>query len=448
MLPKWYSYRTHCVIKGGAQKGKTSFAVMRRRRHIRNDTPIVSLDFKSGGFEQDCAFISEAYPTYPVFILNPSDPTKGILGYNPFELRKGRDLSVRASRITGVLLSVTTGESIKDLPTFRRIANLFNAHLAVSRRPVHAEIRMFDFENRQLWIDAAPQMPDQQIKDGMLRLPNFTASQWEREVLAAKNRYDPFTMSSLRRFTGVPSSVSIADCFLNGISLLVNATPSAHLSGEAAKIFLGLILSDILQVGIENATNPHTLLVYADEIQEYCPPDFGSVLDLSIASGIRITAIHHHDGQMNERVRQSLDTNAGIKVIFDGLPWEEKLKYARMAWMKELNLDMRKQPRISYVTEYDDEFVESTTESEFGDSITYGSRLHPRSEEVITGWEHYSMEEKLSKLAARFNLKPRTCMVILPDKTKVMEMPTLGRYLYNSANCLGVYGNPAKHLFH
>jgi hypothetical protein len=463
MLPKWYRYRTHIEVLGGAQKGKTSFGVYCRRRHTLARNSFASFDYKAGGFKADVAFMARVRPDSPVAILNPSEPD-WVLPYNPFLLREGSDLSVHASSRTEVLLKVVSGEQIKDLPTFRRVCNLMTAHLAVSGKPIHAEIRMFDFENRQLWIDAAANMPHQQFREGMLRMANLNQAQWIRDVLSCQNRFDPFvTSDSLRRFTGLPNGVSVSDCFLNGVTLLVNATPSRHLSAEAGRIFLGLLLSDLLQVGLENATNPRPYPVYLDELQEYATPDIASVLDLVLAAGIRITATHHYEGQgqlADERIQQSLEMNAQIKVIFGGLSPELQTKYTKIAFAKELNKRKHKQPRITYITKYEEEDVEDYTERDeevavtthpdgsesitlnpFSTSRRVSTRLRPYQEEVITGYDDHTLEEKTAMQAEAFLLPPQKCMVILPDRTFQLNIPTLRRYLYNSDEVLDFLSN-------
>ena len=442
MLPKWYRYRTACQVIGRSQMGKTFFALYCRRKHILaypTGNPIISLEYKSGTFGQDLAFFTKL--KRKVQVLNPSQPDY-VLPYNPFELPEGRSLGAHVSRLAGVLLKTVSAEAITSFPNYAEVAEAFLAYVAVSKEPVCHAVRLLDFDNRKLWMDYSASMPHEGFKAEMQRLAAVsTIRDWNFEVGTLRRRLRPFTTSeALRRFTSLPNRISIESCFLNRTSLLVNACPSRHLSPEAAGIILGLLLSDVLQVGLENAHNPHPLLVYADEVECYATPDLGLMLDLIAASGIRMTLIHHFSGQMDARSQQSLDVNAGIKVVFGGLSPELRRHYAELAYESQINTTMHKQERVAYVTDYWEEETEnySVTEGEFGSTETtsYSSRLHPEPQRVVTGYDDYSREEKIAMFAARLNLPAQSALAILPDRTEVINIPTLDRYLNDPENSL------------
>ncbi len=118
-------------------------------------------------------------------------------------------------------------------------------------------------------------------------------------------------------------------------------------------------------------------------------------------------------------------------------------QYAEIAYAREINQLHEKQERISHITEYEDEPFETTTTTEYGNSITEGMRLRPSSEPVVTGYDYYSRDEVVSRYAEKFLVPDRTFTAILPDGTKEQfTIPTLRKYLYNSPEVLEFMGNP------
>jgi hypothetical protein len=436
MHPRWAPYKTHCEIVGRARYGKTTLAVGHGHIHILAGNPMMWLEYKSQGYEKLVAFVAEANPNYPAKFLNLSNPDR-LIAWNPFALPTGRDLATHANHLAEVILKVVSNQPISELQNYARVAEAFFAHLAVSKMPLTEALDMVEYDKRKLWLDYSKDMPDEQFREEMRRISYTDKSDWKFEVKPLRNRLRPFiTSSMLRQVMSLPDPLEVGECFRNGVSLFVNATPSAHLPRETARICLGLLLSDITLVGIEHANDPHTTFLYADEAQEYSSPDLGSMLDLVLASGIRATIIHHFAGQMDERTKESLSVNAGIRVIFGGLSAEIRNKLAGDAFSRELAEDWHRQPRISHITEYEDDIGTSVTEYPDGDQITTHDRLRPQSVEVQTGWEDYSPEEKRAKFAEKLNLPKYQCMIVLPDRTYHYKVPPLRPYLYSSAETL------------
>jgi hypothetical protein len=447
MLPSWIPYRTHCECLGRSQYGKTSWCLYCRRRHILAGNTVWSLDYKSGGYQGDVAFIARARPDFPAIFLNVSNPDV-IVPYNPFSLPIGRELGTHVNHLAEVVLKVVSKQPLTELQNYIRVAEAFFAHVAISKIPIFQALHMLEYDERRLWLDGSAKMPDPQFADEMRRISLTPKNDWKFEVTSLRNRLRPFTTSPALRRIMQGAGVDLGDCFRRNISLFVNATPSRGLTGESARIFLGLILSDIMLIGLEHAEDPHTTLLYLDEAQEYSTPELGTTLDLVLASGILATIIHHYEGQMDDKTQQSLSVNAGIKAVFGGLDAEKRIKFTEDAYAGQLNERHHKQPRISFVTEYEEEVYEETSDTDggfsnelgggdsWGTTKRYGSRLRPSSKEVITGYDDYTREEVRSRLAANFILPKREYIAILPDHTERMTVPTIAKYLYDSPESL------------
>ena len=436
MHPDW-DYESHCDTIGPPQTGKTSWAIdCRRERILRNDH-IFSLNWKRDGYDADVAFTAIARPDYNVILLNPSD-CNPIVPYNPFLLPKGRKLDTHVKRLAGLILAAVSHQQLADLQNYAYAAQAFLAYVAMSGEPVSSAIRLFDPTNPKAWLTASEKVPEQFARL-MRRISQTTAKEWDYKLGALERRLTPFvTSDALRKFTSSPNSVEMGDLFDRRVSVFVNSGPSGLLEKEDAKIFLSFILSDILQVGIENASNRRPTWVYCDEIQEYAPENFGTLLDLVLGAGIKVTTIHHFSGQFDERIQQSIENNTRIKVLFGGIAPAIRKQYAEIAFAHQLNQDDVKHINKGHLTEYYEDFAIATTETEDGRiTTTTSDRLHPQSTEIEAGYVFYSPEEKLSKAAAKLLVPNREYHVIFPDgSAEHCEVPTLRKYLQSSPEVL------------
>ena len=398
MMPDW-NCESHCDTIGPPQTGKTSWAIACNQEHILDYDHVVSLGWKCDFYESLVAFTAVARPDFPVVLLNPSD-CNPVVPYNPFKLPKGRKLDTHVKRLAKVILAAVSHQKVADLQNYKHAAEAFLAYVAVSGEPVSSAISLFDSTRPKAWLAAAEKVPERYARR-MRCFASLKPSEWDYKLGALERRLSPFeTSDALRAFTSSQNSIEIADLFERRVSLFVNSGPSASLDEEDAKIFMSFILSDILQVGIENASNRRSTYVYCDEIQEYAPDNFGSIIDLVLGAGIKFTTIHHFtDGQFDERIQKSIENNTRIKVLFGGISPAIRRQYAEMAWPHELNEDVVKQELIGHLTEYYEDESYSTHEDADGNmSQTISDRLHPEAVEFVSGVQHYSTEEKVSKV--------------------------------------------------
>jgi hypothetical protein len=420
------------------QFGKTSAVIYAGRRHILAGNQIIRQAWKSDLYEADVAFTATMKPRYKVALLNPSSFNPAVR-WNPFKLPEGRNLSAHVSNLSRTILGVVSHQPLSELQNYRRVANAFFAYCAVSKEPIADALRLFEFKNAKLWLDYSADMPHQQFADAMRRISLTEKKDWRFEVQAPLNRLEPFaTYDALRQFTSSEKGVDIPTLLKDGYSIFFNGSPSHLLSVEAAQIVNAMFISELLQFGIENPMRKRPIFCFCDEIQEFAPDSFASAIDLTLGAKLRFALIHHHAGQFDERLRMSVETNARIKILGGGLPYEVRRQYAEIAYARQINQLHKKQPRIAHITDhYEDEAV-STTEWDDGRiSTTISDRLTPTINEVTIGWDYYSREEVVSRYAETFLVPDRTFTAILPDgRVQQFSVPQLHQYLYNSATCL------------
>jgi hypothetical protein len=433
MLPQW-KWNTHTDLIASGQAGKTSALIYGGRRHILGDNQIVRQAWKADLYQADVAFTAFANPDYKVVLLNPSEGSPNV-PYNPFKLYG--DLSTHVENLSKAIVENVSSDRNRDVPTYAEAAEPFFAYLALTGETPFTSIRFFDVANAKEWGRAAEKIPEPYAST-FRRIGGLKGKEFEQQTGTLRRRLRPFINSTgLRRFTSSPKGVNIHQLLKDGYSIFFNGAPSGFLSLEAARVINGIFLSELMRFGIENATKKRKVTVFTDEIQEFQPADFASSIDLVLGAGLRFVLVHHHAEQFPERLRMSVETNARIKILGGGLSPEVLRHYAEIAYAREINQDMHRQPQIGHVMEYEEEEVESITTTDHSEAVTLGTRLRGEAMEVQTGWDDYSREHKVSIYAERLKVPDRTFIAILPGGlVEQFTIPTLKRYLYNSETCL------------
>lgn len=201
MMPDHAPYRTHAEIIGGTQYGKTWFAHYCRRRHILAGNPVISLDYKSGGYENDVAFIASVRPKCPGVFIDLKDPVP----YNVFALPKGRDLATHVKNISQVILKLVSKQPIAELQNYATAAEAFFSYVAVSGEPVSLAMRLFD--EPKSWVRLAEKVPEPFARL-MRRIGQTAAREWDYKVGTLERRLRPFaTSTAMRKLTAKPGIV-------------------------------------------------------------------------------------------------------------------------------------------------------------------------------------------------------------------------------------------------
>ena len=416
---------------GAPRTGKTSFHVYCERIHILAGNPVIQLSGgKDDSFDALVAFVAEANPEYSARFINASDGWG--VGYNPFRLPEGRSISAHASALAQYA-TPPSGDRFEARFPEEETAECFFAWLAVSQEPVWEAMRLFDFARRKDWLNL--DLPEE-YRYQQKSIASADVRSWEYKTGALRRFLRPFaTSEAIRRLLSVSTPVEVAQLYDRGFSLFLKATPSNTLSPSAGQALLSFVLADLLRTGIENAGQKKKFRVYCDELQMFAPPQMGDILDTVLSSGFMFTVAHHHDRQFpDERLRESLKTSCGIKVIFGGLPARLRKELAEDSFPKELNTRHHKEPRYMQVRDYiEDEDVSITIHPDGRESKTTRPVRIPTWDTELVGYEDYTYQEVISKLAQRFVVPPRHCVVIFPDgRWQNMKIPTLEPYLPDS----------------
>jgi hypothetical protein len=425
MNPQWAHYATHCELIGAPQVGKTSCLTYWNQRNILAGNRLIKIvGGKDDSFDSLVAFIAHACPDYPAKFINVSDGWGA--GWNPFLVPPGRSLSAHVSALATYV--TPEGERFESRFPEEETAECFFAHLALSQEPVWEAMRLLRYENRKSWIGLVPEEYDYQAR----AIAGTDAKGWEYKTGALRRFLRPFVTSDAIRRMLTTEPVFLSDLYRDGISLFIKASPSGILSAPAGKAALSFFLAELFQVGTENAGKHKTYFVDLDEPHLFVPPTIGDMLTTITSAGFLMTVAHHHSEQFDEKVREAISVACGIKVIMGGLPPKARLELVDIAYGAEMAQDHHRQPRISHITEYEDDIGTSETESEYGKSQTVADRLRPYAVEVQTGWEDYTPEQIRLKLAETLKLPKRHALAILPDKTQKFEIPDLDEYLPDS----------------
>lgn len=281
-----------------------------------------------------------------VILINPSAPDF-ITGFNPFVRGEG-DISVQVSRRVDATIR-PWGVTNTDLtPTFSRICRILYTFMIENRETLPNAASLLHFKNKALRELAGGKITDSFIKAEWDELQAITKNQdWKNEVLSTKNRLMRFVGSqSIRRFMGLrDGNLDLMEIMEKGHILLVNLGSSDYLDREAARVFASLLLNEFFETAMRRATRtpngekPSTFSLYLDEFQEYVTDDVAAMLDQVRKGGLHMVLAHQHLGHFegNDRLKESVFTNARIRVVFGGLSTPSACQLADEMFLPDLN---------------------------------------------------------------------------------------------------------------
>lgn len=341
---------THMHVIGGSGTGKSKFLEWMISRDIREGNGLCVIDWH-GTLYNDvlrcCAFHDVGLSGSPsLLLLNPSMP-EFITGFNPFSSASG-DISVQVSRRIDATIR-PWGVTNTDLtPTFGRICRLLYTFMIESQQTLPNAALLLHFRHKGLRERAAESMQDTFSRTEWDELQSITRRQdWKEEVLSTKNRLMRFVGSkSVRRFMGLQqNNIDLMDVMDQGKILLVNLGASDYLDREAARVFASLFLNEFFETAMRRAmrhphgVKPKTFTLYLDEFQEYITDDVAAMLDQVRKGGLHMVLAHQHLGHFadNERLKESVFTNARIRAVFGGLSTPSASALAEEMFLPDLN---------------------------------------------------------------------------------------------------------------
>lgn len=342
---------THMHVIGGSGTGKSKFLEWIIRRDIREGNGLCLIDWH-GTLYNDvvryCAYQDVGLPGdfSSVVLLNPSNPDF-ITGFNPFVASTG-DVSVQVSRRVDATIRPWGATNTDQTPTFGRICRLLYTFMIENRQTLPNAASLLHFKNKTLREQAGESLTDVFSRAEWEELQAITRRQdWKEEVLSTKNRLMRFVGSkSVRRFMGLSeNNLDLMRVMDAGGVLLVNLGSSDYLDRESARVFASLLLNEFFETAMRRAIlsphgeKPRTFALYLDEFQEYLTDDVAAMLDQVRKGGLHMVLAHQHLGHFaeNERLKESVFTNARIRAVFGGLSTPSASELAEEMFLPDLN---------------------------------------------------------------------------------------------------------------
>jgi hypothetical protein len=446
MLPDWFEYKANCHVQGRTQMGKSSFKFHCFEECLYASSPFCSLEGKTSDFNQALALLAYFRPHNPVYLIDLTN-SRSVTPIDFFGMPPEADPSAHASTLTRWLVNIWGERNTNQTPVMEKALKALFTVQAYTGEPLHHIIHLLRHEYQGLRSWAIEQIPDGEAKWHLRRLQYLSTlprqDQWHAETYPAETRLSRLVGSrAIKLLTGLPPVTSIRQWINEQAIVLVNCQPSTHFDEEAAETFSALLIKAFFNAAMENVDDPQPYFLFFDEAQRILRPDMADMLDMTLASGLRCTIAHHHLNQQpfldSPHLRASLDGNTGIKVIFNGLPFDECERYAQEFWPHESVQRHKKEDQYAWVPYDDKEYFETATDVEghlpTGDSkshsVSGGWRNVTRHEKELIGQTDYSRPEVIAQYASRFCLPPRHCIVKLPDKTYEWEIPEVTNYAH------------------
>lgn len=457
MLRDWYRYAAHEHVQGASQFGKSKYVEWCARCHAVNGDGMCVFDWHGTLYRNILNFLTYRWVRRPIVLMDFSPASTHVVPFNPFALPEGKDPSAHVIEMASLLVKPWGAINLNDMPRYERTVKMMLAFMAYTGEPLHHAAQLLDFPRKELREYAIDAIKNNYFKNQWAVLQYVkTLDKWEQKVESTQGRLGRFLSSqTIVRTLGVPAkSINIPDLIRQKAIVLVNFH---GLDPESGKVIAALLLSEFLNAARGNMGKPTPYYVYLDECQNYLTHDAAVILDETQKSGLRASLIHHHMGQiMDPHLRQSMEMNTRINVMFEGMSMPDKKAHAEEFFLDESNERWLKETRYRYVTEHREEpystFSDSSTSSSnegfvgenesgsSGESSSYsqtsGTRYVPYLRKERDGQEDWSREEKIAKLAARFSLPQGQCYVKTPKGAFKYIVPRVKEHLLNPARAL------------
>jgi hypothetical protein len=360
---------THTHVIGGSGKGKSKFLEWMIRRDIREGHGLCLIDWHGTLYNDVLRYCSQLdvglhKDFRSLILLNPSKPDF-VTGFNPF-MNQGADISTQVSRRIDATIRPWGITDTNMMPTFERLCRLLYTFAVERQETLPNAAQLLQFDRPELREYAVKVITDSYIKQQWQQLAQVkTFKDWRDFVLSTENRLSRFLASkTIKRFMGMTSSnVDLLEAMDQGKIVLVNLGSSGFLDRESARVFASLLLNEFFETAMLRATNapkgqkPKTFTLYLDEFQEYITDDIGSMLDQVRKGGLHMVLAHQHLGHLvdNQRLLQSVLTNARIRAVFGGLPYTDACLLANEMFLPDLNTRQIKKAYYHTIHLYDEQ---------------------------------------------------------------------------------------------
>lgn len=338
-------------VIGGSGKGKSKFLEWLVRRDIREGHGLCVIDWHGTLFKdlvRYCAYLDVGlnHDFRSVILLNPSQPDY-ITGFNPF-MNQGADIATQVSRRIDATIRPWGITDTNLMPTFERICRLLYTFAVEQGETLPNAAQLLQFDKPELRQYAIDVISDSYIKQQWQQLTQIkTFRDWKEFVLSTENRLSRFLASkTIKRFMGMTSgNLNLREAMDQGKIVIVNLGSSSFLDRESARVFASLLLNEFFEVAMLRANEapagqkPRPFALYLDEFQEYITEDIAAMLDQVRKGGLHMVLAHQHLGHLidNQRLLQSILTNARIRAVFGGLSYSDASLLANEMFLPDLN---------------------------------------------------------------------------------------------------------------
>ena len=342
---------THMHVIGGSGKGKSKFLEWMIRRDIREGHGLCLIDWHGPLYKDVLRYCSHLevglhQDFRSLILLNPSRPDY-ITGFNPF-MNQGADIATQVSRRISATIRPWGITDTNLMPSFERVCRLLYTFAVEQQQTLPNTANLLQFDRRELRDYAASVTTDSYIRQQWQQLAHMkNYRDWKEFVLSTENRLSRFLASkTIKRFMGLDSNnLDLLKAMDEGKIILINLGSSGFLDRESARVFASLLLNEFFESAMLRAENspagvkPQTFNLYLDEFQEYITDDVSAMLDQVRKGGLHMILAHQHLGHLvdNPRLLQSVLTNARLRAVFGGLPYDEACLLANEMFLPDLN---------------------------------------------------------------------------------------------------------------
>lgn len=342
---------THMHVIGGSGKGKSKFLQWLIERDIREGHGLCLIDWHGTLYKDILRYCAQLevglYNDFrSLILLNPSQPDY-VTGFNPF-MNQGADIATQVSRRIDATIRPWGITDTNLMPTFERICRLLYTFAVEQRETLPNAAHLLQFDKPELRQYAIDVISDSYIKQQWQQLAQIkTFHDWKEFVLSTENRLSRFLASkTIKRFMGLTTgNLNLREAMDQGKIILVNLGSSSFLDRESARVFASLMLNEFFETAMLRANEapagqkPRSFTLYLDEFQEYITEDIAGMLDQVRKGGLHMVLAHQHLGHLvdNQRLLQSILTNARIRAVFGGLSYSDASLLANEMFLSDLN---------------------------------------------------------------------------------------------------------------
>lgn len=455
---------SHTHVIGGTRKGKSKLLEWMIREDILSRRGLCLLDWHGTLYKDVVSWLAEFRPGVQVTLIDPSKP-EYVTGFNPFTRTSG-DVSTQVARRISATLKPWGVKNSDEMPTFERICRVLYTFAIEANEPLQHAWMLLGSDNKKLRDHAARICTNPIIRTEWRDLNSAKGKEWRDHVLSTKNRLMRFIAStSVRRFMGLRhNTLDLAAAMDANQVILVNLGNSDYLDRDSARVFASLFLNQFFEAAMRRAGTKDLYFLYLDEFQNYITDDLASSLDQALKGGLHLILAHQHLAQLAEHstLKDSILTNARIRVVFGGLTVPTAKEMAEEIFLRDINERQVKETYYSKVNMPKEETRTVTSRStgttssaredegmalwdgEQGLRTTKGKGssagasdgwshtevpfLAPNFVDIVSNRAEWSREEKVSRAAeALIAQKPKFCIVRVdrehPQRMIVKNIP-------------------------